>query len=117
MSINEQIILVSAGVLATMITRFTPFIVFRPEKPTPKYISYLGKVLPAAVFAMLVVYCLRNIFIVQHTATGFQGTVSPDATAQILGVMLTIIVHLWRKNMMLSIACGTIGYMLLIRLI
>jgi len=61
MSLLQQIIMVSAGVAATMLTRFIPFIAFRPGKPTPKYILYLGKVLPASVFALLVVYCLRHI--------------------------------------------------------
>ena len=55
MSILQQVIMVVVGVVATMLTRFIPFIAFRPGKPTPKYIMYLGEVLPASVFALLVV--------------------------------------------------------------
>ena len=105
MTLLQQIIMVSAGVAATMLTRFIPFIAFRPGKPTPKYILYLGKVLPASVFALLVVYCLRNIH-----------SFSSDSVAQIAAVVFTILVHVWKRNMMWSIAAGTLCYMLLIRI-
>ena len=108
--------MIAMGAAATMLTRFIPFIVFRPGKPTPKYIMYLGKVLPASVFALLVVYCLRHLFYVQKSMMGdWHFILSDDATAQILSVFVTIIIHLWRKNMMWSIAAGTICYMILIR--
>ena len=105
MSLLQQIIMVSAGVAATMLTRFIPFIAFRPGKPTPKYILYLGKVLPASVFALLVVYCLRHIH-----------SFSSDSVAQVVAVAFTILIHVWKRNMMWSIAAGTLCYMLLIRI-
>lgn len=100
MSILQQVIMVVVGVVATMLTRF---IAFRPGKPTPKYIMYLGKVLPASVCALLVVYCLRN-------------AASSDTFAQLAAVAFTVIIHAWRRNLMWSIAAGTHCYMLLIRL-
>lgn len=116
MSIIQQAILVAMGVAATMLTRFIPFLIFRPGKPTPKYILYLGKVLPASVFALLVVYCLRHVFYLRRTVSGdWSFLLSSDAAAQILSVLFTILIHLWRKNLMWSIAAGTICYMLLIR--
>lgn len=118
MSITQQIIMVAAGVAATMITRFIPFIAFRPGKPTPKYIMHLGKVLPASVFAMLVVYCLRHAIALEKTG-GFADwhfLFSSDAVAQLVAVAFTVLVHVWRKNMMWSIAAGTICYMILIRI-
>ena len=105
MTLLQQIIMVSAGVAATMLTRFIPFIAFRPGKPTPKYILYLGKVLPASVFALLVVYCLRHIH-----------SFSADSLAQVAAVAFTILIHVWKRNMMWSIAAGTLCYMLLIRI-
>ena len=60
MTLTQQIITIAAVVLATMVTRFLPFLVFPSGKPTPKYIRYLGKVLPAAVFGLLIAYCLKN---------------------------------------------------------
>ena len=108
--------MVAMGVIATMLTRFIPFLVFRPGKPTPKYIMYLGKVLPASVFALLVVYCLRHIFYVQKNVVGdWHFILSSDAAAQIIAVIFTIAIHLWKKSMMWSIAAGTLCYMILIR--
>lgn len=110
--------MVAAGAVATMLTRFIPFLVFRPGKPTPKYIMYLGKVLPASVFALLVVYCLRHIFYAQKNVAGnWHFILSSDAAAQIIAVIFTIAIHLWKKSLMWSIATGTICYMILIRYI
>ena len=113
MSITQQIIMVASGVAATMLTRFIPFIAFRPGKPTPRYILYLGKVLPASVFALLVVYCLRTTISIKNGSL----TIGSDAVAQVIAVAFTILIHVWRKNMMWSIAAGTICYMMLIRIL
>lgn len=68
MTFTQQIITISMVVIGTMLTRFLPFIIFPAGKPTPRYIQYLGKVLPAAVFGMLVIYCLKdvNVFAGSH---------------------------------------------------
>lgn len=117
MPLWQQITMVSAAVLATMITRFIPFLVFRPGKPTPKYILYLGKVLPASVFALLVMYCLRNISFVAPSDVPSLHGIPTDTIAQLTAVLLTIAVHFWRRNLMWSIAAGTAGYMILIRIL
>ena len=57
----QQIVIIAACALATMITRFLPFFIFSEKRPTPRFIMYLGKALPSAVFGMLVVYCLKNV--------------------------------------------------------
>ena len=67
MTIPQQIITIAICVLGTMLTRFLPFLIFSSKKPTPKYIVYLGKALPCAVFGMLVVYCLKNVSILSGT--------------------------------------------------
>ena len=107
MTIPQQIITISLCSLATMLTRFLPFLVFREDRPTPPFIQYLGKALPLAIFGMLVVYCLKNVDILSES----HGL--PEA----LGILATALLHLWRKNMLLSIAGGTFIYMLLIRLV
>lgn len=120
MSLFQQLVMVAMGVLATMFTRFMPFVLFRPGKPTPKYIMYLGKVLPASVFAMLVVYCLKNISFVSVSASAdtlFATGIPIDTVAQLLGVAVTIVVHVWRKSMVWSIAAGTVFYMVFIRIV
>ena len=115
MTTTQQALTVMAGVAATMLTRFIPFLVFRPGKPTPKYIVYLGKVLPASVFAMLVVYCLRTTVVTDITGDHWQMAFSDDCLAQLAAVAITMTVHIWRKNLMLSIAVGTMAYMIMIR--
>lgn len=107
MTLTQQIITIAMVVLGTMITRFLPFIVFPANKPTPKYIQYLGKVLPSAVFGLLVIYCLKNVSIF----TGSRGI--PEA----ISIVFTIVLHLWKKQMLISIAGGTILYMLLVQYI
>ena len=105
MTITEQIITIAKCVLGTMLTRFLPFAVFRSSRSTPRYIQYLGKVLPGAVFAMLVIYCLRNVSLLQ----GSHGL------PELLAIAVTVALHLWKRQMLLSIASGTICYMLLIQ--
>lgn len=61
MTVSQQIITIAMVVLGTMITRFLPFLVFPAGKETPKFVQYLGKYLPGAVFGLLVVYCLKNV--------------------------------------------------------
>lgn len=107
MTLTQQIITIGMVVLGTMITRFLPFIVFPAGKPTPKYIQYLGKVLPGAVFGMLVVYCLKNVSILGGT----HGI--PEA----ISIILVICLHLYKRQMLLSIAGGTICYMLLVQFV
>ncbi|MCI9018846.1 MAG: branched-chain amino acid transporter AzlD, partial [Lachnospiraceae bacterium] len=61
MTFAEQMITIGMVVLGTVLTRFLPFLIFPAGKPTPRYVRYLGKVLPPAVFGLLVVYCLKNV--------------------------------------------------------
>ena len=109
----QEVVMVMAAVAATVLTRFIAFIVFRPNKPTPPYVQYLGKVLPASVFAMLVVYCLRDLSY-SGDANGLLWGLPADTLAQFCGIAVTVLVHLWRKNLMLSIAAGTACYMLMV---
>lgn len=107
MTLMQQIITIAMCVLGTMLTRFLPFLIFRPDRPTPRYVQYLGSVLPLAVFAMLVVYCLRNVEVLQ----GSHGL------PEFIAILITIGLHMWRKQMLISIAGGTISYMLLVQFI
>ena len=94
-------------VLGTALTRFLPFLLFPAGKPTPKYIRYLGKVLPPAVFGLLVVYSLKDV----NLFAGSHGV--PEA----ISVALVAALHLWKRNMLLSIAGGTICYMALVQFV
>ena len=75
MTFTEQMITIGMVVLGTVLTRFLPFLIFPAGKPTPRYVRYLGKVLPPAVFGLLVVYCLKNVslFTGSHGVPEFWG--------------------------------------------
>lgn len=105
MTLTQQIITILMVILGTMLTRFLPFLIFSEGKPTPKYILYLGKVLPGAVFGLLVVYCLKN-------ASLFTGS---HALPELIAIAAVAALHLWKRQMLLSIACGTILYMVLVQ--
>lgn len=107
MTLWQQFATVAAVVAGTMLTRFVPFLIFPSGKPTPKYVQYLGRVLPAAVFGMLVIYCLKDV----SFASGSHGLPELLAIAAVVGL------HMWKRQMLLSIAGGTVCYMLLVQLV
>ena len=107
MSVSEQIITIAVVALGTMLTRFLPFLLFPAGKPTPRYVQYLGKALPGAVFGLLVVYCLKNV----SPLSGSHGL------PELIAILVVAGLHLWKRQMLLSIAGGTICYMLLVQLV
>ena len=107
MTLTQQIVTIAMVILGTMLTRFVPFFVFPAGKPTPKYVQYLGDVLPPAVFGLLIIYCLKNVSI-------FTGS---HAIPELLAITLVIALHTWKRQMLLSIAGGTIFYMILVQFI
>lgn len=93
--------------LCTILLRAFPFLVFGGKKEVPKTVQYLGAVLPASIMAVLVVYCLRSI-----NFTGMSHWL-PEAFSSLLVMGL----HLWKKNILLSIALGTVCYMVLVQIV
>lgn len=107
MTLPQQIMTILMVVLGTMLTRFLPFLVFRSNRPTPRYIQYLGKVLASAVFGLLVVYCLRSVSIF-----------SPGhGIPELISIAVVVGLHLVKRQMLLSIAGGTLCYMLLVQFV
>ncbi len=104
---TQLFITVAIIAVGTALTRFLPFILFRADKPTPKFIKYLGRVLPPAVFGMLVIYCLKGISFVSES----------HGLPELIAVAVTAVLQLWQKKTLLSIAAGTICYMLLIQFV
>ena len=110
MTLAQQIITIGLCVLGTMTTRFLPFLVFHENRETPKFITaketldVLGKFLPSAVFGMLVVYCLRNVNVLQGT----------HGIPEFISILITAGLHIWKHQMLISIAGGTICYILLL---
>lgn len=102
---NHDLLLIAVVALVTFIIRVTPFIAFANKKSP--IIEYLGEVLPFAIMAMLVVYCLKDV----NFLTGYHGI------SEIIAVGTVIILHLYKRNTLLSIIGGTLVYMLCVQLI
>ena len=107
MTIWQGAITIVTVVLGTMCTRFLPFLVFPESKQPPRIIEYFGRVLPYAMTGLLVVYALRNTPIL----TGSHGL------PELIACAVIVLLHVWKRNMLLSIAGGTIVYMLLVQLV
>ena len=105
---NLQILLaIIVTALVTAATRFLPFLIFGTKRETPPFNTYLGKVLPYAVMAMLVVFCLKNVSFLS----------SPHGIPEAIACALVVLLHVWKKNTLLSIVGGTACYMLLVQLV
>lgn len=98
--------LVAVIALVTMALRFLPFAIFRNRR-TPEYVAYLGRVLPYAIMGMLVVYCLRNI----------SFAAMPFGLPELISCALVVVLHLWKRNTLVSIIGGTVCYMVLVQLV
>lgn len=106
MTFPEQLATIGLCILATVSTRFLPFLIFSGKRKTPAFVQFLGWALPSAIFGMLVVYCLRHVDV---TAT--------FALPEAIALCATVLLHLWKRQMLLSIAGGTAVYMLLVQLV
>lgn len=102
-----DIALIVVMTLVTMSTRFLPFFIFGERRKTPALILYLGKVLPCAIMGMLVVYCLKDV----------SFFTAPFGLPELIGILVVALLHLWKRNSLLSIGVGTVGYMLLVQLV
>ena len=102
--VNAGYIVLIAGAV-TVLLRFLPFIAF--GKNRPDFVMYLGRVLPPAVMAMLAVYCLRGV----NLLAGNHGL--PEGIA----CLAVIILHVWKRNTLLSILAGTLIYMFMIQMV
>lgn len=106
MSNSQLLVTILLLALSVWITRFLPFLIFRDTGKLPELIEYLGRVLPAALMGLLVVYCFKDYDF------GNPGLSLPA----LLSVGILCAVHLWKRNTILSISVGTAAYMLLLRL-
>lgn len=105
---NLQAILTIAVIaLVTAALRFLPFLIFGENQKTPPLVSYLGQVLPYAIMGMLVVYCLKGVSL----------TSAPFGIPEAIGCSVVALLHIWKRNTLLSIGAGTVCYMLLVQFV
>lgn len=101
----RSLVIILLVALTTLATRAIPFILFPEGKEIPKAVQYLGKVLPPAVIGMLVVYCFKSMDI----------TSAPFGLPEIIAGVVVALLHVWKRNNLLSIGVGTVLYMALVQ--
>ncbi len=102
---THAIVLIAVVAAVTLLLRALPFLIFSGKRQAPRYVVFLGEKLPFAIIGMLIVYCVRNI--------GFAAAADWVPTA--LAVAAVVVLHVWRRNTLLSIVGGTVLYMVLIQ--
>lgn len=105
MTLQQSLIIIAMVTVGTLLTRFLPFLLFPDNRKTPKYILYLGKVLPFAVIGLLIVYCLKSVSVLS----------APYGIPETIAIGCIVLIHLWKENTLLSIGGGTILYMVLVQ--
>lgn len=103
----SSLIMIAAIAIATFATRAASFLVFPKGKEIPPKVVFIGKVLPPAIIGMLVVYCLRSTSVLAY----------PYGIPELIAGLTVVILHLWKRNIFLSIGAGTILYMILVQMI
>ncbi len=103
---------VSIGIIAvvtlvTLCTRALPFVLFRNHAAMPKFVFYLGDVLPFAMMGMLIIYCLKAVSVFNY----------PFGLPELLAVGTVVLLHIWKRNTFLSVGAGTVIYMLLVQFV
>ena len=105
-SVSQSIIIIAICALCTLFERAFPFLIFR-GKEVPPVVTYLGKVLPMAIIATLVIYCIKGI-----SFAALAGW-----APYLIACAFTVLLHLWRRSALLSIFGGTALYMILVQLV
>lgn len=102
-SVSQAIFQVFIMAAVIFLTRAFPFIVFSRHKPTG-VLQLIAEILPPMVMAILVIYSLKDITF----------SAPQHWFPQLLATTLTVLLHLWKRNSMISIFGGTALYMVLL---
>ena len=103
----QTIVMILAVAAGTQLTRWLPFWLFPENREPPPVVTYLGRVLPAAVMGLLVVYCLKNV----------TWRAAPHGIPELLAILAVVLLHRWRGNVLISIAGGTALYMAMVQFV
>ena len=105
MNNTHTALIIAVTSLVTILIRFLPFVIFSGKRKTPPFITYLGKVLPNAIMGMLVVFCLNGVSV----------TSAPYGIPELIATVTVVILHIIKRNTLLSIIGGTAVYMILVQ--
>ncbi len=105
MSMGSSIAVIAVAAVCTFFTRLVPFALFGRKRQVPRIVLFLGNVLPPAIIATLIIYCLKNVNLLNF----------PSGIPELLSIALVVLLHLWKRNTLLSVGAGTICYMILIQ--
>lgn len=100
----QALAILACIIIGTMLTRFLPFILFPENKKQPKLVSYLSTTIPAAMMGLLLVYCLKGVQIKSF----------PHGIPELISISFITAIHLWKRNVLLSIGFGTVLYIILV---
>lgn len=103
----HTILIIAIAAVITALLRILPFLIFGGDKPTPKFIQFLGSFLPYAMMGMLVVYCFKNVSVVA----------SPHGIPELIACIVVAALHVWKRNSLLSVGAGTVCYMILVQFV
>lgn len=106
-NVKHWIVMIVVMAIVTYLIRLFPFVIFPENKKTPRFVKYLGVMIPAAAMGLLVIYSFKDAIAVDNSLL----------LPQLLAGVFTIAIHLWKKNTLLSIGVGTISYMVLIQFV
>jgi branched-subunit amino acid transport protein AzlD len=106
-SVQTSLAIIMVVAFVTLCTRALPFLLFRNTAGIPRFITYLGEVLPYAIMGMLIVYCLKSVSALTY----------PFGIPELIAVAVVVLVHLWKHNTLFSVGAGTILYMLLVQFV
>lgn len=104
---KHSLIIILVMGLVTLATRILPVLIFGRNEKIPKYIMYLGKVVPYTAMGLLIVYCFKDVSVVQ----------APHAIPELIAMSVVIISYLWKRNAIFSVVIGTVLYMLLVQML
>ena len=104
-SVGKSLLIIIVVAVVTFSTRVIPFLLFPKGKEIPPKVLYLGKALPPAVIGMLIVYCFRSVNFLSY----------PHAAPELIAAAVVVILHVWKRNNLLSIGAGTVLYMFLVQ--
>ena len=104
---NYFILMIVVASVCTILLRALPFLIFGGKRENPEIVHYLGRVLPPAIMVILVIYCLKGISFLN----------SPYGIPELLSVAVVVLLHVWKRNILLSVGLGTALYMFLVQVV